>query len=320
MTLLYYDPIFLEHETGRHPERAQRLLQVVRHLERTGLDQKCQRPEWKPISQQRLARVHSLDYAASVEAFCDGGGGRIEGDTLASPASYQVALKAAGAACDAVERVVRGDDTQALCLVRPPGHHALAAGAMGFCLFNNVATAARVATEELDLDRVLIVDWDVHHGNGTQDAFWEDGKVAYLSIHRWPFYPGTGRADETGGGAGLGTTVNLQVEFGTPRKDYLARFTSELSKLAEKFRPQLVLLSAGFDSHRDDPVGSLGLETEDFEPLTAAVLDVAATHADSRVISVLEGGYNAGVLAGCVEVHLGRLLDRQSRGKNEETT
>ncbi|MBL8072667.1 MAG: histone deacetylase, partial [Nitrospira sp.] len=181
--------------------------------------------------------------------------------------------------CDAVDRVLKNESKHALCLVRPPGHHALKQEAMGFCLFNNVAIAAKVATAEHKLDKVLIVDWDVHHGNGTQDAFWTNERAGFLSIHRWPFYPGSGAGDETGSGAGLGATLNLPVEMGTSRSDYRARFRSELERFADRLRPQLVLLSAGFDSHRDDPVGSLGLETEDFGPLTEDVVAVAESHA-----------------------------------------
>ena len=181
--------------------------------------------------------------------------------------------------------------------------------AMGFCLFNNVAVAARLAIDLLGLDRVLIVDWDIHHGNGTQAAFWEDPQVGFLSIHRWPFYPGTGDADETGGGRGLGTTLNLPIEFGTPRKDILARFAENLEKFAAKIKPQLVLLSAGFDAHRLDPVGNLGLETEDFIPLTSLVLDVADAYAGGRFVSVLEGGYDPQILADCVELHLAEMLE-----------
>ena len=161
----------------------------------------------------------------------------------------------------------------------------------------------------------MIVDWDVHHGNGTQAIFWDDPQVGFLSIHRWPFYPGSGRADETGTGDALGTKLNLPVEFGTPRRAYLDAFTAGLERLARKIRPELVIVSAGFDAHRDDPVGSLGLETEDFAPLTKAVLDVADAYAGGRVVSVLEGGYNTGVLAGCVELHLTTLLDRAAKAK-----
>jgi acetoin utilization deacetylase AcuC-like enzyme len=238
------------------------------------------------------------------------GGGELDADTIVSPTSYTVALEAVGAVCDAVERVLRGEDTNALCLVRPPGHHALASHAMGFCLFNNVAVAARTAVDELALDRVLIVDWDVHHGNGTQATFWEDGRVAFLSIHRWPFYPGTGREDETGGGPGSGFTVNLPVQYGTPRKDYLARFSAALQRFVAKVKPQLVLLSAGFDTHRLDPIGDLGLETEDFTALTSLVLDAADAHGGGKLVSSLEGGYNPSATAECVEAHLAQLLKR----------
>jgi acetoin utilization deacetylase AcuC-like enzyme len=184
--------------------------------------------------------------------------------------------------------------------------------AMGFCLFNNIAVAARVAVDVLGLDRVLIVDWDIHHGNGTQAAFWEEPRVGFLSIHRWPFYPGTGDADETGGSRGLGTTLNLPVEYGTPRKDYLALFGDSLEKFAAKINPQLVLLSAGFDTHRLDPVGDLGLETEDFIPLTNLVLDVADSYAGGKIVSVLEGGYDPKILADCVAVHLAEMLKRSN--------
>ena len=309
MTLLYYDPVFQEHQTGNHPERPERLARVMRHLQWAGLDACCQRPAWKPLASKQLARVHSLDYAERVKTFAEHGGGLIEQDTVVGPRSYEVALLAAGAVCDAVERIVRGDEERrALCLVRPPGHHALRNEAMGFCLLNNVALGARVATTELGLDRVLIVDWDVHHGNGTQATFWEDGRVGFFSVHRWPFYPGTGAADETGAGNGLGTTLNLPVEFGTPRAELIKLFESELARFAERFKPQLVMVSAGFDAHRDDPVGSLGLETEDFAELTKIILRLAAEHAGGKVVSVLEGGYNPDALTDCVDVHLHELL------------
>ena len=313
MTLLYASPLFLNHVTGpHHPERPERLLAVHRQLERTGLEGRCERPAWQPADSAYLAQLHDPTYVAAVERFAFQGGGHIEADTVVSPGSWVAACLAAGAVRDAVARVVAGPTSQALCLPRPPGHHAIAQGAMGFCLFNNVALAAHYATRQLGLDHVLVVDWDVHHGNGTQDLFWEDDRVGFFSIHRWPFYPGTGQAAETGSSHGLGWTRNLPVTFGTPRREYLARFTEELEDFARRVRPDLILVSAGFDSHRDDPIGSLELETEDFQTLTEVVLDITRTYAGGRLVSVLEGGYNTGALAGCVELHLRTLLDHQS--------
>ena len=255
-----------------------------------------------------LTLVHTAAYSENVRRFAAHGGGLLDPDTVVCSRSYDVALRAAGAACDAVRRVVAGEDRAALCLLRPPGHHALHNSSMGFCLFNNVAVAARLATQALQLNRVLIIDWDVHHGNGTQDSFWRDAQVGFLSIHRWPYFPGTGDADETGAGPGLGTTLNLPVAFGTDRSEYMKRFRLELDRFAARMRPELVLISAGFDTHHQDPLGSLGLETEDFAELTQDVLDVANTYAQGRVVSLLEGGYNTQVLPLCVETHLRQLL------------
>ena len=178
---------------------------------------------------------------------------------------------------------------------------------MGFCLLNNVAVAAAHARAEHRLDRILIVDFDVHHGNGTQDVFYRDGQVYFFSSHRFPFYPGTGDEDETGAGPGLGAIFNLPVEFGTPRADFLKAFESVLSDAASRCRPQLVLLSAGFDAHREDPIGSLGLENDDFGKLSRLVCDVADAHSQGRLVSLLEGGYNVDRLAECVDLHAGEL-------------
>lgn len=310
MTLLYGDDCFLTHETGRHPENAARLKAITAHLASSRLTELCRAMPCECISLARLERVHTPGYIAEVEQVARQGGGRIEADTVVSRASYEVALRGAGAVCDAVERVVRGEDKTALCLVRPPGHHALASAAMGFCLFNNIAVGARLACRELGLDRLLIVDWDVHHGNGTQETFWDDPQVGFFSIHRFPFYPGSGDWDETGTGAALGTKLNIPVAFGTPRREYLTQFAEALERIADRMRPQLVLVSAGFDAHRTDPIGSLGLEVEDFAELTRLVSAVADTHAGGRLVSVLEGGYNPEVLAQCVGVHLAELLQR----------
>jgi len=307
-TLLYYDELFSQHATGRHPECSARTERIWQHLMAAGLDRACVRPSWEPVSLADLQRIHRPDYLRRLQDYVAQGGGRIEVDTVVSPRSYEVAVRAAGAACDAVRRVVSGEACHALCLIRPPGHHARRHAAMGFCLINNVAVAARMATESLQVNRTLIVDWDVHHGNGTQEIFWEDERTALFSIHRWPFYPGTGAASETGQAAGLGTTRNVPVEFGTSRRDYFAKFEQSLTEFAQRTKPELILLSAGFDAHRLDPVGSLGLETEDFARLTQFVRQIADSYCGGRIVSLLEGGYNLDLLPQCVEQHLRELL------------
>lgn len=306
MLSLYYDSVFLEHDTGRHPENAGRL-GPLEQLVLSARDEHVTRPLWQPIAWEQLVRVHDVEHVKTVEQLSAAGGGQIEVDTVVSSRSFDVARMAAGAVADGVMRVLRGNGDRALCLVRPPGHHALADRPMGFCLFNNVAVGARVAVDEMGLDRVLIVDWDVHHGNGTQAMFWEDPQVGFFSMHRYPFYPGSGAASETGAGAGLGATMNLPIQFGTSRRDILARFTSELQHFAQRLRPQLVLVSAGFDAHRADPIGSLGLESEDFATLTRVVREVANEYCQGKIVSVLEGGYNPAALAESVEVHWGEL-------------
>jgi acetoin utilization deacetylase AcuC-like enzyme len=312
MTLLYTDCRFLNHDTGAHPECASRLEHITRRLDSSGLSDRCQRPAWAPAKESTMLAVHDGAYLSSIEALANYGGGHVDSDTVISPASFDVARLAAGAACDAVRRIVRGDDMNALCVVRPPGHHALANRAMGFCLLGNVAIAARLAVDQLGLGRVLVVDWDVHHGNGTQAIFYDDPRVGFFSAHRWPFYPGTGAKEETGRGDGLGATKNLPFEWGTPRRDYLAKFSEELTAFAARMKPELVLISAGFDAHAADPIGSLGLETEDFAELTQVVQAVAHDYAGGRIVSVLEGGYNPPVLAECVALHLEHLLQTES--------
>ncbi|RMG03851.1 MAG: histone deacetylase [Planctomycetota bacterium] len=308
MTLFYYSPQFLHHETGNHVESANRIRHIPDHLEKLGLLPRCTRPEWKPLSRARLNYAHTPRYVDEVWATAKSGGGDLDPDTVCSPASYDVALLAAGAACDAVGRVLQGEDRNAFCLVRPPGHHALRDRAMGFCIFNNVALAAASAVWEYDLERVLIIDWDIHHGNGTQAIFWQDPKVALLSVHRYPFYPGTGSEDEQGEGDGAGTIMNVPVEFGISREEYVSIFREAVAKMADRIRPQLILLSAGFDTHRLDPLGGLGLETEDFGTLTDIVLEAADKHCDAKLVGVLEGGYNPEALADSVAVHLEHLL------------
>jgi acetoin utilization deacetylase AcuC-like enzyme len=308
MTILYTDDRFLDHETLTHREKPERLRAIKTELTRTGLSAKCQSAETRVATTEELSQIHSRMHVERLAQYAKNGGGWIEADTFLSPKSYDVACRAAGTALAAVDAVMKGPDKQALCLIRPPGHHALVDEPMGFCLFNNIALAADHAVKRHQLERVLVVDWDVHHGNGTQDIFYERDDVWFLSVHRSPFYPGTGKKDETGTRKGLGTKLNLPVAFGTSRKDYLAQFQSLLTDAATKCRPQMVLISAGFDAHAEDPIGSLGLETEDFETLTKMVIQVAETYSQGRLVSCLEGGYNVQRLAESVACHLETLL------------
>lgn len=308
MLRLYLDPLFLEHDTGDHPENAGRLRPVLERFRQRHDDGRLQFAKWEPIDDRVLRRLHDSEYIERIGNFAQQGGGRIEVDTVVSQRSDDVARLGVGAVCDAVQRVLSGDIKKALCLIRPPGHHALPDAPMGFCLYNSVAVAAQLALDQFDLDRVLIVDFDVHHGNGTQDAFWRSGQVGFYSIHRFPFYPGTGTSEETGTGDGLGATCNVPMEFGVSRQAFIDKFRGTVEAFAAKIKPQLIMVSAGFDAHREDPVGSLGLETEDFEPLTDIVCRLADEYCQGKLVSTLEGGYNPQALVESIDVHLHHLL------------
>lgn len=292
MTLLYLDDSFANHRTGSHPECPARILRLNELLRNHGWDKHATIPQWSAASNEAMAAIHGPVYIEQLKKWDQTDAGQVEADTIIRSGSWSAAVRAAGAACDAVERVVRGEDSRAFCVIRPPGHHALKDAPMGFCLLNNVAIAAKHALIKGGLDRVLIVDWDVHHGNGTQDVFWEDGQVAFFSSHRFPFYPGTGKADETGARAGLGWTCNLPVTGTITRDDFVTQFSDSLTKFADIIKPQLILLSAGFDAHVDDPVGGLCLNEPDFSDLTKLVSDIAKTHCQGRIVSLLEGGYH----------------------------
>ncbi len=302
--LLYLDDTFANHDTGHHPECTDRIRRINKALRDEKWTEKTTQVDWNPASETALGRIHGREYIQLLQKVCDDGGGRIEADTVVSRASFDVACHAAGAAIDAVDRVLTGEDKRAFCAIRPPGHHALAKAPMGFCLLNNVAIAAKHAIAEHRLDRVLIIDFDVHHGNGTQDVFYSDPSVLFLSMHRFPFYPGTGEANETGTGPGLGTKLNVPIQFGTPRKTIIERFERGCDEITKAYQPQLVLLSAGFDAHRDDPVGDLGLEQEDYQHLTNIVVQTSKASCQGRVVSLLEGGYNLDWLPKCVVTHL----------------
>ena len=308
MTLLYTDNRFLNHDTGEHPECADRLRAIQARLQDSGLLKQVQQIVPTAVTEAHIKLVHSTKQVAAFDALAAKGGGRLDADTVVSAESPSVARLAAGAAVDAVSRVLNGEDRQALCLIRPPGHHATASKAMGFCLLNNVSIAAKTAIAASSVNRILIVDWDVHHGNGTQEIFYNDPAVTFFSVHRHPFWPGSGLKTETGKADGLGHTVNLPLPFETSRPEYFSAVRSSLETLADRIRPELILISAGFDAHRLDPIGSLNLETEDFQTLTEIVQQIAKVHCDGRIVSLLEGGYNTQKLADCVETHLSTLI------------
>ena len=307
MPTIFTNPRFRDHDTGQHPESAKRLTTLDRHLETTGWLQRCRQGTVRDISMDQLSAVHAADQIDAAQSLAASGGGKLDADTVLSKHSYDVAILAAGTAVSAVDVVMSGQDKHALCLIRPPGHHATGDTSMGFCLFNNVAIAARYAQTKYHADRVLIIDWDVHHGNGTQDIFYNDPSVFFFSIHRYPFYPGTGDRDETGTGRGLGSTLNVPVTFGTSRLEYLDMFSRGLEKAVSAAKPDLIIVSAGFDAHADDPVGNLGLASEDFATMTQKVIDAAKVSAGSRIVSCLEGGYNVNALADSVVSHIATL-------------
>ena len=289
--LLYDDPIFREHDAGRgHPERPERLDAVRRGLRDAGLEARLRSANPRDATRAELLRVHTEAHVERVAATA-GRTVRFDADTQAGPRSYAAALRAAGAAVQAVERVLAGEAERAFCAVRPPGHHAEADRAMGFCLFNNVAVAAAHALSG-GLERVMVVDWDVHHGNGTQAMFYEDPRVLYLSSHEFPFYPGTGALEEVGEGRGRGFTVNLPMPAGLGDAEYARVYRQVVEPIGRAFDPQLLLVSVGFDPYVADPLAGMRVTERGFAEMAAVCLSIAAAAAASRAVFVLEGGYD----------------------------
>ena len=290
------------------------VLEALGWLEREGLVLLAPRA----ASEDELATVHDRRYIRRVEHAArragekEAGGGRLSyffaTDTYISAKSYEAATRAAGAPLTAIDAIMSGEVENAYCLVRPPGHHAVAESAMGFCLFNNVAVAARYAIDRYGLERVMIVDFDVHHGNSTQEMFYGDPRVLYFSTHQAPFYPGTGLSDERGEGPGLGTNINVPLPAGTGFETFEPVFRQVLAPAADRFDPQLILVSAGFDAHWDDPLGGLNLSTAGFAKLIGILLEMARSLCQGRIVFVQEGGYSIEAMAACAATTLNLLL------------
>ncbi|MBZ5575480.1 MAG: histone deacetylase [Acidobacteriia bacterium] len=312
-TALLADPLYREHLLGRqHPERPERCDAVLAAFQQAGLLDRTVRVAPRAATEEEMLLCHTRDYLRIAQHDVEAGYSSLTtGDTDVTANSWEVARQAAGGVLNAVDAVLTGQARNAFCAVRPPGHHATPNRGMGFCLLNNIAIGARYAQQKHGVERVLIVDWDVHHGNGTQDIFYSDPTVFFFSTHQWPLYPGTGRADETGAGPAQGTKMNFPFPAGSGRKQILGAVEHSLDPAAAHFRPDLVMISAGFDSREGDLLGGFTLTDRDFTDLTHAVMHMAERHAGSRVVSVLEGGYTLSGLASAAVAHVTALTQEQ---------
>ena len=304
MTGLVYDDIYLAHGSDLHPESPARLKVIREHLVMTGLWDKLVPIPARPATAAELTAVHAPHYVKEIEDFCNAGGGTANVDTVLSRDSYRAAIMAAGGCIEAGKAVMAGRVNNAFCAIRPPGHHALPDRTMGFCVFNNIAILAKYLQFQHDVINILIVDWDIHHGNGTQEAFYDDPTVFFFSMHGFPMFPGSGAKGESGSGLGRELTLNIPIFPGTDRETYLSIFRHSIADIRERFKPEFILISAGFDTYRADPVGGLDLEVQDFATLTRLVVELARETCNGRIVSVLEGGYHLEALPLAVETHL----------------
>jgi acetoin utilization deacetylase AcuC-like enzyme len=312
-TAFFYHPDFLKHNPGsHHPECSQRLTRIIERLHADHLWEKLAHPEPKPASMESIGLVHAPAYIKLAQReIQEGRAGLSTGDTAVCKESWNAAILAAGAVTDAVDRVMAGKATNAFCAIRPPGHHARPQrGGMGFCIFNNLAIGARRAQKTHAVERLLIVDWDVHHGNGTQDTFYSDGGVMQFHTQQRGIYPGSGKEDEQGEGPARGLVMNYPLPRGTGNEEFKRLYQEKLVPAARRFKPQIILVSAGYDSHKDDPLGSLKLDEEGFAVLTQIVKSLADELCRGRLVVVLEGGYNLDATAASVSATLRVLLSR----------
>jgi len=306
----YFHKDYLKHKTGSgHPERPERLQDLTQHLKETDIFAKLTHFSPGTCEVDRIKEVHPGHYIETIKNACKNGSHYLDSDTVVCEDSYEIALLAAGAATNACDSVMKGKVECAFCAVRPPGHHAEPGRAMGFCLFNNVAIAAKYLQNHHSIKKICIIDWDVHHGNGTQNAFYDDPTVFYISIHQHPLYPGTGLAEEKGHGEGEGTTLNFPSPAAFSDKEYLQIFENDITNAVSEFKPEFILVSAGFDAHRNDPLANMNVSEAGFARMTRVILDLSREFCRGRMVSVLEGGYDLDALSGSVEHHLREMLE-----------
>jgi len=303
-----YHPIYLKHDTGQHVENARRLEAIISHLEQTRLIEQLTAIEPRAASIEELLLVHHKEHVSQIQEVARRGGGWLDPDTVMSPDSYEAARYAAGGTIRATEAVINGEVNSAFALVRPPGHHATPTRAMGFCLFNNVAIAAEYALSKYELERILIIDFDVHHGNGTQEIFYDNPQVLYISTHEYPFYPGTGSIEETGSGAARGTTLNIPLPGGCGDAEYLQAFEQVIAPAAKRFAPQLILVSAGYDTHWADELALMQVSVTGFAQMVKITKRLADELCNGRLVFSLEGGYNLNALATSIKATFDVLL------------
>ena len=307
------DPFYLKHKNEPHPENPGRLNAIQKNIESSKYYNNLTLIQPRKATVEDIAKVHGTGYIRSVEDSCRNGVRNLDADTVISSDSYQAALLSAGAGLEALDKILEGTVGNAFCAVRPPGHHAEQNKAMGFCLFNNVGVIARYAQDVKNIQKIFIFDWDVHHGNGTQHSFYKDSSIYYSSIHQYPFYPGTGGVDETGTGDGLGSNLNIPMRAYSYDTDYINAIEHKLIPVIQKFNPDLIIISAGFDAHENDPLAQINLSTDCYGKMTQKLMEIANDVCNGRILSMLEGGYDYSALADSVQLHVETLSSSHSQ-------